>query len=122
MSDREPIVSVTKKDLTFEFFRAGGKGGQGQNKTSSGVRVKHPPSGAVGECRETRSQLENKRRAFRRMADSPEFRSWLKREAARRLGQEKAIQESVAQAMQSRNLRVECKGEDGRWEECRAED
>jgi len=66
-----PVFSVTIKDCTVETFRSGGKGGQNQNKRDTGVRVKHAPSGAVGESREHRTQLENKRAAFRRMANHP---------------------------------------------------
>lgn len=71
---RELLLSVTAKDCRWDYFRCGGKGGQKQNKTSSGARVTHPPSGAVGESREERSQLQNRKRAFRKMAESQEFR------------------------------------------------
>lgn len=76
MPSRELVLRVTIKDCEVQTFRAGGKGGQHQNKTDSGVRVLHPPSGARGECRDERSQLRNKRVAFRRMAESPEFKQW----------------------------------------------
>lgn len=62
----------------METFRAGGPGGQNQNKRDTGVRIVHPPSGAVGESREERSQLANKKKAFRRMAESPEFKTWVR--------------------------------------------
>jgi protein subunit release factor B len=38
---KELLFSLTKKDFRIDTFRAGGKGGQKQNKTSSGVRVTH---------------------------------------------------------------------------------
>lgn len=75
------IGTVTAADCTWSYFRAGGKGGQHQNKTNSGARCVHPPSGAVGESRTHRSQLENRRAAFRKMAESPEFVRWVRREA-----------------------------------------
>ena len=46
---RELLFSVTRDDFTIQTFRAGGKGGQKQNKTDSGVRCIHNASGAVGE-------------------------------------------------------------------------
>ena len=47
---RELLFSLTKNDFELQFFRAGGKGGQKQNKTSSGCRIIHKESGAVGYC------------------------------------------------------------------------
>lgn len=73
---RELVLSVTIADCVVQTFRAGGKGGQHQNKTDSGVRIIHPPSGARGESREHRSQLQNKRTAWGRMARSPAFTAW----------------------------------------------
>lgn len=69
--------SVTLKDCRVDEFRSGGPGGQNQNKRNTGIRIAHPPSGAVGESREERSQLQNKRTAFRRMAESPKFKLWV---------------------------------------------
>lgn len=59
---------ASKKDFKFDTFRCGGPGGQNQNKLDTGVRVTHIPSGLTAECRETRSQLTNKRLAFRKVA------------------------------------------------------
>lgn len=74
---REKIFTVTIHDCEVQAFRAGGPGGQKQNKTSSGVRVIHHPSGARGESREERSQFQNKRTAFVKMANTKMFRNWL---------------------------------------------
>lgn len=74
---RERVLHITIDDCEVQTFRAGGKGGQNQNKRDTGVRVIHAPSGARGESREERAQLANKRRAFRRMAESVEFRRWV---------------------------------------------
>lgn len=70
---RHRVFTVTIKDCRVDTFRAGGKGGQNQNKRNTGVRVVHPPSGAVGEARDERSQLQNKQLAFRRMAETSKF-------------------------------------------------
>lgn len=75
--EKKLVLSVTINDCKVQTFRAGGPGGQKQNKTESGVRVIHEPSGARGECREERSQLQNKSIAFRRMAESERFRAWV---------------------------------------------
>lgn len=70
--------SITAKDCTFQTYRGSGKGGQHRNKTDSAVRCIHPPSGAVGTCEEHKEQRQNKKTAFKRMAESNEFQSWLK--------------------------------------------
>jgi protein subunit release factor A len=65
----ERIFTATKKDFRVETFRSGGPGGQHQNKTESGVRITHIPTGLKAECRETKSQRQNKTIAFKRLAD-----------------------------------------------------
>ena len=119
---RELLFSVTKKDLRVDTFKAGGKGGQKQNKTDSGVRITHIESGAVGESREARSQPENKRLAFRRMVESPKFESWRRRKAselmlsrAERKKMEELIDRRVREAMAEENIQTEVMGPDGNW-------
>ena len=75
--NKKHVFSVTAKDLRIDTFRAGGKGGQNQNKVNSGVRITHDASGAVGQSREHRDQLQNKKAAFTRMTESKEFQSWM---------------------------------------------
>lgn len=65
---REIVFSARKKDFRVDTFAAGGPGGQHQNKTQTGVRITHIESGISAECRETRSQETNKRRAFQKLA------------------------------------------------------
>lgn len=48
-------------------FRASGPGGQKRNKTDSAVRLRHDPTGLVGEANESRSQHTNRDRALRRL-------------------------------------------------------
>lgn len=78
---RELAFSVTLDDCVVETKRGSGKGGQNRNKRDTAVRIVHPPSGAVGESQEERSQLQNKKTAFVRMVNTPAFRSWAYREA-----------------------------------------
>jgi hypothetical protein len=50
-----------------DTYRASGPGGQKRNKTSSAVRLRHPPSGLIVIAEESRSQHENRARALKRI-------------------------------------------------------
>ena len=50
-----------------ETFRSGGKGGQHQNTTDSGVRLVHLPTGVRSSSRNERSQHRNKALALERL-------------------------------------------------------
>jgi protein subunit release factor B len=119
---RELLFSVGKADLEVQTFRAGGKGGQNQNKRDTGVRIRHRDSGAVAESREGRSQLENKRIAWRRLLESPAFKTWLHKRAAeeslssqQRREQERRLEEAVNRQMDPSNLLVETRNPAGNW-------
>jgi protein subunit release factor B len=103
---------VSIRDCEVQHFRSGGKGGQNQNKRDTGCRVIHHPSGARGESREERSQLQNKRAAFTRMTETAAFKVWM----ARQLATGPSPEQRVEQDMQPQNLRVEYR-EDDRWTE-----
>ena len=62
-------TQLAAADLRFEAFRAGGPGGQHQNKTQSAVRVTHVPSGLAVVARDGRSQHRNKALALTRLAE-----------------------------------------------------
>lgn len=55
-------------DVRCETMRAGGPGGQHQNKTESAVRATHGPTGLVAIAREARSQGRNRELALARLA------------------------------------------------------
>ena len=58
-----------------ETFRAGGKGGQHQNMTDSGVRLVHEPTGVRVTARSDRSQHRNKAVALERLRRKLEARN-----------------------------------------------
>ncbi|CAJ1394046.1 unnamed protein product, partial [Effrenium voratum] len=62
--DAVTSLELDPKDLQWDFFRSGGKGGQNVNKVETGVRVTHTPTGVVMKCTEERSQLLNKGKAL----------------------------------------------------------
>lgn len=50
-----------------EFFIASGPGGQHRNKTETGVRLTHRPTGVTVTATERRSQLQNRGAALERL-------------------------------------------------------
>ena len=113
MKKKELLFSVYKKDFEVQTFRAGGKGGQKQNKTSSGVRIIHKESGAVGEARNTRSQYQNKKLALARLIKHPKWKIWFNKKCYEVI-EGKRIEEIVEEKMKPENIIVEMKKE-GKW-------
>ena len=101
------LFSITRKDFRVDTFRSGGKGGQHQNKTESGVRITHIDSGAVGESREERSQLQNKKNAFRRCIESKRFKTWHKIRTSEALLNLQSIDKAVDEMMKESNIKIE---------------
>ena len=62
MSDAQLLAQCA-----VDTYRASGPGGQKRNKTSSAVRLRHPPSGLIVIAEESRSQHANRARALRRL-------------------------------------------------------
>ena len=70
-ASRAEWVNLSDRQLLdqceVDTYRASGPGGQKRNKTSSAVRIRHPPSGIIVIAEESRSQHENRARALRRL-------------------------------------------------------
>lgn len=62
-------INIKKDDLKVDTFRSSGAGGQHVNKTESGVRFTHLPTGIVAESTDGRSQIKNREIAMQRLYD-----------------------------------------------------
>ncbi len=60
----ENRIDVKEDDLVWEFTRGGGHGGQNVNKVATAVRLTHKPSGLIINCRQERSQEQNRKVAL----------------------------------------------------------
>lgn len=61
-------IDINKADLERQTFRSSGAGGQHVNKTESGVRYIHLPTGIASESTDGRSQIKNAEIALNRLA------------------------------------------------------
>ncbi len=111
---KEKLFSVTLSDCDVQTFSVSRGGGQRRDKKATGVRIVHPPSGARGECQEERSQYQNKKIAFTRMAETPQFRFWVAQMTGKMKTPEQIEQEIDKSLVVRDNVRVETKDQ-GRW-------
>jgi protein subunit release factor B len=101
------LFTVTPADLREEHFRGSGNGGQKKQKTSSGVRFTHEPSGASAESEAQRSQTQNRREALRKLACHPKFTAWAKAQAAAIVEGHRSLERKIDSMMSEKNLKVE---------------
>jgi len=64
-SDKELIFNL--KDVEIQTTRSGGNGGQNVNKVESAVMARHVPTGVFVKASDSRSQLDNKALALKRL-------------------------------------------------------
>jgi protein subunit release factor A len=59
---------VRRCHLRIEYVRGSGPGGQNRNKRATACRITHLPTGISARAEDQRSQGQNRRSAFRRLA------------------------------------------------------
>lgn len=111
MKNKELLFSITEKDFELSRFSGTGAGGQHRNKHQNCVRLKHIETGVITTGQDDRSFEVNKKNAFNRMINHPDFKTFLRLKIAKESvdkNQERIdLEKKVDLAMSELNLKVE---------------
>lgn len=106
--ERMAALGILEGDLTENFIRGSGSGGQKINKTSSCVQLRHTPSGIEIKCQSSRLQSSNRFFARRDLCDKLEERK-LGAQSSRQQEQEKIRRQKRRRSRRAQNKMLEGK-------------
>ena len=65
MPEAEDVdIQIDPKDIVMDTYAASSSGGQNANKNQTGVRLHHLPSGLIVNIGDSKSQMQNREKAF----------------------------------------------------------
>ncbi|MDO8487941.1 MAG: peptide chain release factor-like protein, partial [bacterium] len=97
----EKAIEINPDELSWEFTRSGGHGGQNVNKVSTAVRLTHVPTGIVISCRQERSQEQNRKIALSMLRSQ----LW-ERQQEEKLSQIADTRSAIGRSMRSEKIRT----------------
>jgi peptide chain release factor len=119
LQDRMDRLGIREEDITEQFIRSGGPGGQNVNKVATCVYLKHIPTGIEVKCQQERSQALNRFLARRILVGKIEDRS-LGRESEARQRIEKIKRQKRKRSKRAKEKVLELKHIQSRKKEARA--
>jgi peptide chain release factor len=112
LQERMDKLNISEADLSEQFIRASGKGGQKVNKTSSCVHLIHKPSGVEVKCKQSRLQASNRFFARRDLCDKFEEKI-LGIKTKKRQEQEKVRRQKRRRSRRAKNKMLDAKSKQG---------
>lgn len=112
LQERMDKLKISEADLSEQFIRASGKGGQKVNKTSSCVHLIHKPSGMEVKCSQSRLQASNRFFARRDLCDKFEEKI-LGIKTKKRREQEKIRRQKRRRSRRAKNRMLDAKTKHG---------
>ncbi len=108
LQERMDKLNISEADLSEQFIRASGSGGQKVNKTSSCVQLRHAPSGIEVKCQSSRLQGSNRFFARRDLCDKLEAQL-LGIKSKKQQEQEKVRRQKRRRSRRAKNKMLESK-------------
>jgi protein subunit release factor B len=110
--ERMAALGIREEELTENFIRGSGSGGQKVNKTSSCVQLRHAPSGIEIKCQASRLQSSNRFFARRDLCEKLEEQT-LGIKSQKKQEQEKIRRQKRRRSRRAKNNMLDSKHKQG---------
>jgi protein subunit release factor B len=110
--ERMAAMGIREEELTENFIRGSGSGGQKINKTSSCVQLRHAPSGIEIKCQASRLQSSNRFFARRDLCEKLEEQT-LGIKSQKKQEQEKIRRQKRRRSRRAKNNMLDSKHKQG---------